>query len=64
MKVMIINGSPRKDGITATILQMMENELVEKGAEAVIFGSPTYAVKAPFNDTNGVKTRWERNGIR
>ena len=33
MKVMIINGSPRKDGITATILQMMENELVGKRTE-------------------------------
>ena len=32
MKVMIINGSSRTNGITATALHMIENVLVESGA--------------------------------
>ena len=33
MKVLIINGSPRKNGITATALHMLEEELFKSGVE-------------------------------
>ena len=33
MKILIINGSPRTKGVTATVLQMMEEELVSRGAD-------------------------------
>lgn len=33
MKIQIINGSPRTKGVTATVLHMMEEELVIKGAD-------------------------------
>ena len=32
MEIIIINGSPRKNGLTATILHALEKRLVEKGA--------------------------------
>lgn len=33
MKILIINGSPRTKGVTATVLHMMEEELVSRGAD-------------------------------
>ena len=33
MKIIIINGSPRTNGLTATLLRGIENRLLEKGAE-------------------------------
>lgn len=37
MKIVIINGSPRKNGATAGILREMEKRLAEKGAETEFF---------------------------
>ena len=33
MKIILINGSPRKNGITAQILQCMQDKLTSNGAE-------------------------------
>ena len=33
MKILIINGSPRTKGVTATVLHMMEEELVSRGVD-------------------------------
>ncbi len=37
MKIVIINGSPRKNGATAGILRAMEDKLAENGAETEFF---------------------------
>ena len=37
MKIIIINGSPRTNGFTATILHSMEANLISKGAEVEYF---------------------------
>ena len=37
MKIVIINGSPRKNGATAGILRAMEDKLTENGAETEFF---------------------------
>lgn len=37
MKIVIINGSPRKNGATAGILRAMEDRLAERGAETKFF---------------------------
>lgn len=33
MKIVIVNGSPRKDGSTAAVLRSMEKQLLIEGAE-------------------------------
>lgn len=37
MKIVLINGSPRKNGLTAEILHKMADRLAEKGAETEFF---------------------------
>lgn len=37
MKVVIINGSPRKNGVTAEALHLVENELVKEGIDVEFY---------------------------
>ena len=46
MKIIIINGSPRKNGATAQILRAMEKRLSEKGAETEIINISDLKISA------------------
>ncbi|MCR5227538.1 MAG: flavodoxin family protein [Eubacterium sp.] len=37
MKVVVINGSPRKNGVTAEVLHLVENELVKEGVDVEFY---------------------------
>ena len=37
MTIIIVNGSPRREGVTSVILKDIRNELVDKGAEVVYY---------------------------
>ncbi len=62
MKVIIINGSPRVNGLTASVLHSVEKKLNEGGVQTEFYD--LVALKAPFNDVEGAGERVEKVSSR